>query len=95
VIRSFFEFARLLGLGGHAEESRLSKGPDTCFLNIVWPHRTPWFSPDGGGGITSSGGPLGSGLVNNCPVARAVAALLGASGRLLSSSACSRQAERP
>jgi hypothetical protein len=36
VTRSFFEFARLLGLGGHDEESRLSNGSDTCFLNIVW-----------------------------------------------------------
>ena len=39
--RSFFEFARLLGLGGHDEESRLSNGSDTCFLNIAWPHRPP------------------------------------------------------
>jgi hypothetical protein len=32
---------------------------------------------DGGGGITSWGGPQGSGLVNNCPVGRGVATLPG------------------
>ncbi len=33
----------LNGLGGHDGESTLSNGRDTCCVNIVWPHRTPWF----------------------------------------------------
>jgi hypothetical protein len=35
VTRSFFEFARLLGLGGHHGGSGLAIERDTCFVNIV------------------------------------------------------------
>jgi hypothetical protein len=55
----------------------LRPGPDTCFVIIVWPHRTPWFISGWRRGITSWGGPRGSGLVNNCPVGRGVATLPG------------------
>jgi hypothetical protein len=33
----------LPGLDGHDGECPRSNGPDTCFVNIVWRHRTPWF----------------------------------------------------
>jgi hypothetical protein len=38
----FFEFVRP-DCASAAEGSRLFTGPDTYFVNIVWPHRTPWF----------------------------------------------------
>src|SRR6266545_886843 len=47
--------------------SRPSAGRDTCFLNIVRPHRTPWFISGWRRGIASWGGPQGSALANNCP----------------------------
>jgi hypothetical protein len=43
VSRSFFHSRDLLRLRGHYGGSRLSTGPDTCFVNIVGPYRTPWF----------------------------------------------------
>jgi hypothetical protein len=56
VTRPFSEFARFAPLRGHERASRLSNERDTYFVNIVRPHRTPWFiSPDGGGRITSWG----------------------------------------
>jgi hypothetical protein len=56
VTRSFFELLDLLRLRGHDGGSGLSIERDTCFVNIVWPHPTPWFiSPDGGERITSWG----------------------------------------
>jgi hypothetical protein len=41
VNRSFFEFARPAPPRRPRWRSRLSTGRDTCFVNIVWPHRPP------------------------------------------------------
>jgi len=41
VTRPFSEFARFRPLRGHDRASRLSSGRDTCFVNIIGPHRTP------------------------------------------------------
>jgi hypothetical protein len=44
VSRSFFEFARPAAASAATMgESGLSTERDTCFLNIIWRHRTPWF----------------------------------------------------
>ncbi len=40
--RPFFELLDLLRLRDHDGESGLSIGRDTCFVNIVSRHRTPW-----------------------------------------------------
>jgi hypothetical protein len=40
VTRSFFELLDLRRLRGHDGDSELSIGRDTCFVNIVRPHRT-------------------------------------------------------
>jgi hypothetical protein len=51
----FFESLDLLGLRGRDGIGTVNRR-DTCFVNIIRPHRTPWLIRMAGGAITASWG---------------------------------------
>jgi hypothetical protein len=75
VTRSFFELPDLLRVSGHDRGSRLSTGRDTCFVNIVRPHRTPWFISEWRRGNHIVGWPAGEWACQQLPAWRGVATL--------------------